>query len=132
MNAAISAAVDQIRNTAPYNVNGAGWTVGVWDAGAARVSHQEYGGRVTILDGAPLHYHAAHVTGTICASGVNAAALGMAPSVSVDGYNWTNDESRDVTSGPGSALRDRIGLAPCPGTSPGDSVITIRPRGTGT
>jgi len=83
------------------NVDGQNMIAYVWDGGHARVSHQEYDGaggtnRVTIEDtasegGTQLHYHAAHVTGTISASGVQANAKGMAPHSQVRGYMWNND-----------------------------------------
>jgi len=91
VNAAISTAADLIRNVSPYNLNGSGWTVGVWDGGGVRASHQEFGGRVSIMDGASPDNHGTHVAGTIGASGVVPSALGMAPSVTIDSYEWTND-----------------------------------------
>ena len=96
-NAAISTAADRIRNTVPYSVNGAGYTVGIWDGGAVRSTHQEFGARVLIKDGATVANHATHVGGTIGAAGVAAAALGMAPSVSIDSYEWTSDTA-EMTS----------------------------------
>ena len=90
-NAAISTAADRIRGTPPYNVSGAGLTVGVWDGGSVLSTHQEFGGRVTAMDGAASHYHATHVGGTIGATGVVAAAKGMAPSVRIDSYEWNSD-----------------------------------------
>ena len=90
-NAGISIGVDQIRNTFPYDVNGAGLTVGLWDAGAPRLTHQEFGGRITVKDGSSVHYHATHVAGTLAAAGVDANAIGMAPAVRIDSYNWTAD-----------------------------------------
>ncbi|MAP53572.1 GEVED domain-containing protein [Altibacter sp.] len=79
----------------------------VWDGGHARVSHQEYDGpggtnRVTVEDaasegGTQLNYHAAHVTGTITASGVQANAKGMAPHSRVRGYMW-NDDKAEATA----------------------------------
>ncbi len=91
VNAAISTGANLIRNTPPYDLNGAGWTVGIWDGGALRATHQEFGGRVTVRDGASMIDHATHVGGTIGAAGVVAAALGMAPSVLISSYDWTND-----------------------------------------
>ncbi len=93
VNAAISIGADLIRNTPPYDVNGAGVTAGVWDGGAVRPTHQEFGGRVTIKDGAANDDHSTHVGGTIAAAGVVASALGMAPRVLIDSYEWTNDTS---------------------------------------
>ncbi len=97
LNAAISIGVDLIRNTPPYNLTGAGLTVGLWDGGAPRTTHQEFGGRVTILDGAAYHDHSTHVGGTIGGAGVFANALGMAPSILIDSYEWTYDLS-EMTS----------------------------------
>ena len=97
VNAAISIAADLIRNTQPYYLNGEGLTVGVWDAGAVRPTHQEFGGRVTVMDGAANHDHSTHVGGTIAAAGVVANALGMAPSVLIDSYEWTSDVSETTS-----------------------------------
>ncbi|MHC4719435.1 MAG: S8 family serine peptidase, partial [Planctomycetota bacterium] len=91
VNAAISVGADLIRNTPPYDVNGADLIVGIWDGGAPRATHQELAGRVTILDGAAYHDHSTHVAGTIGAAGVVVNALGMAPSVLLDCYEWTSD-----------------------------------------
>jgi hypothetical protein len=97
VNAAISVASDLVRNTYPYDVNGLGLTVGIWDAGSVRSTHQEFVGRVTIRDGAANHDHSTHVGGTIGAAGVVASALGMAPSIHIDSYEWNSDLS-EMTS----------------------------------
>ena len=83
------------------NLNGQNMIAYVWDGGHARVSHQEYDGtggtnRVTVEDatsegGTKLNFHAAHVTGTITASGFTANAKGMAPQSKVKAYMWNND-----------------------------------------
>lgn len=91
VNAAISTAASQIRNVSPYHVNGSGVTIGIWDGGAVRSTHQEFGSRVTIRDGGSADDHATHVGGTIGAAGVDASALGMAPAILIDSYEWTND-----------------------------------------
>lgn len=80
----------------------------VWDGGHARVSHQEYDGpggnnRVTLQDtgsegGTQLNFHAAHVTGTIMASGFQANAKGMAWQAQVRGYMWNSDLSEATTA----------------------------------
>lgn len=90
------------------SLDGQGMTAHVWDGGHARVSHQEYDGpggnnRVTIKDiasegGTRLNFHAAHVTGTISASGVRAEAKGMAPQTKIDGYMWNNDIAEATTA----------------------------------
>ncbi len=91
VNAAISTAADQIRNISPYSVDGTGIAMGVWDGGAVRPTHQEFGTRVTVHDGASAADHSTHVGGTIGAAGVMPSALGMAPAVLIDSYEWTND-----------------------------------------
>ncbi len=90
-NAAISTAANLVRNTSPYLVDGAGVRLGVWDGGAALASHREFGTRLQVLDGASPIDHATHVAGTIGATGIDPLALGMAPAVSIDSYNWTAD-----------------------------------------
>ncbi len=97
VNAAISIAADLVRNTPPYDANGAGLVAGIWDGGSVRATHQEFGGRVTLMDTASAINHSTHVAGTIAAAGVNAAALGMAPSLLLDSYDWTDDIS-EMTS----------------------------------
>ncbi len=86
------------------NLMGQNMTAHVWDGGLARTSHQEYDGaggtnRFSIGDGTTtLHYHSAHVTGTIIASGVDANAKGMAPQASAVGYDWNSDTSEATTA----------------------------------
>jgi len=104
VNAAISTAVNLIQS-APYNLNGTNILVGVWDEGAARPTHQEFGGRVTVRDGAANNDHATHVAGTIIASGVTAAAKGMATAARIDSYNWTNDISEMFSAGAADATQ---------------------------
>lgn len=88
---AISTAVDQIRDMPPYELSGAGQTVGVWDAGSARASHQEFRGRVTVEDGSRPVDHSTHVTGTIAAGGTKSRALGLAPDAEIESYNFDED-----------------------------------------
>ncbi|RDK88577.1 S8 family serine peptidase [Marinirhabdus gelatinilytica] len=90
------------------SLDGQNMTAYVWDGGHARVTHQEYDGpggsnRVSVEDaasegGTQLNFHAAHVTGTITASGVQASAKGMAPRSRVRGYMWNNDKSEATTA----------------------------------
>ena len=86
------------------NLNGQNMTAHVWDGGLARASHQEYDGaggnnRFSVGDGTTAtHYHAAHVTGTIISSGVQASAKGMAPHGKAVGYDWNNDRSEATTA----------------------------------
>ncbi len=86
------------------NLNGQNMIAHVWDGGLARATHQEYDGpggnnRFSIGDGSTTqNYHAGHVTGTIIASGVQAAAKGMAPHASAIGYDWNSDLSEATSA----------------------------------
>jgi len=69
------------------NLNGAGVTVGMWEANSftggagVRTAHGQFGGRVTQADSTPLSDHATQVAGTIGAGGINAFAnIGDPPS----------------------------------------------------
>jgi len=74
------------------DLDGAGLTAGVWDAGRARDTHNELSGRVTFGDSASsFHDHSTHVAGTIGATGVVANARGMANQVAIRSYDWTSD-----------------------------------------
>jgi hypothetical protein len=101
-NAAISTAADTVRQTAPYNLDGAGIKVGIWDGGSVLTTHREFGSRIANKNSAASHYHATHVGGTIAAAGVSTSAKGMAPSISVDSYDWTSDFS-EMTSAAAAA-----------------------------
>ena len=92
------------------NLNGDDLIAHIWDAGLARSTHQEYDGaggtnRFSIGDGtSTLHFHSAHVTGTIIASGVQAAAKGMAWQADAVGYDWNNDTGEATTAAAGGML----------------------------
>lgn len=101
VNAAISTGANLVRST--YAVDGSGVVIGLWDGGSARVSHQEFGGRVVSKDGATSIDHATHVAGTLGASGVVANAKGMAPAVSIDSYDWNSDSSEMISRGASAA-----------------------------
>ena len=110
--AEISTATDLVGNISPYNLDGAGITVGVWDGGWIRSTHQEFGSRVTIKDSDPesfgLDDHATHVGGTISASGMDSNAKGMAPAVTIDSYGWDSDLSEmgiAAASAPGQTAK---------------------------
>ena len=107
------------------DLQGQNMTAYIWDGGLARSTHQEYDGaggsnRYSIGDGTTeMHFHAAHVTGTIIASGVKANAKGMAPYSKAIGYNWNNDKAEAITAAAngmlisnhsyGLAVRDQFG-----------------------
>ncbi len=94
LNAAISTGADLLQ-TSPYSLDGSGLTVGVWDAGGVRNTHQEFAtdSRVTIKDGGAFDAHATHVGGTIGAAGFNPTAKGMVFNAKIDSYDWNNDLS---------------------------------------
>ncbi|RPJ33947.1 MAG: hypothetical protein EHM17_08445 [Verrucomicrobiaceae bacterium] len=101
-NAAISTGADLLR-VSPYSLSGSGITIGLWDGGSARATHQEFGGRVTVMDGAAADNHATHVSGTLIATGVVASARGMASSAVVNSYDWNSDSSEMASRGAASA-----------------------------
>jgi PKD repeat protein len=111
VNAALSTRANTLHNGGllGLNVEGQNMTAHVWDAGLARSTHQEYDGaggsnRFSIGDGtSALHYHSAHVTGTLIASGYVASAKGMAPQAYAVGYEWNNDIS-EATTAAGSGM----------------------------
>lgn len=77
---------------AGLNLSGSGITLGIWDGGSVRTTHQEFVGRVTVKDGASsVSGHATHVAGTMIASGVDAQAKGMSPAASLWSNEWNND-----------------------------------------
>lgn len=88
---------------APYNVNGSTYSkLGEWDGGAVRLSHQEFGGRVTQMDTATvISNHSTHVAGTLIASGVDANAKGMAYAGTLKAWEWTDDEAEMATAAAG-------------------------------
>lgn len=77
------------------NLDGQGMFAGVWDGGAVRTTHQEFGGRMIVGDNVTAitdnSFHATHVTGTVGGSGVQANAKGMAPQATVHTFDWNSD-----------------------------------------
>ena len=99
VNAAISTGANLIRQTAPYNLDGSGIKVGVWDGGSVRNTHQEFNTTRVVKKNSTVAVddHATHVAGTIGASGFQASAKGMAPLVAIDSYDW-NSDSAEMTA----------------------------------
>ena len=95
VDAADTTNTDQVKpgSSLGLSLTGSGYTVGVWDGGLIRDTHQEFGGRVTLADSGSTHYHATHVGGTIGASGVVASAEGMATQVGLRSRDWSDDFS---------------------------------------
>lgn len=109
INAGISTAANLVRNTSPYNLNGLGLTAGVWDQAKVSVTTPEFAGRLRIADASSVFsFHATHCAGTIGAAGARADALGMAPSVKIDSYDWFNDASEMAATASATATDGRL------------------------
>jgi len=82
-------------NAAPYNLDGSGVGVLVYDGGTAFASHQDFGGRLTVRDSDFVSFHATHVSGTVGGSGVASGGThrGMAPNVDIESYGFEYDGS---------------------------------------
>jgi hypothetical protein len=84
-----------------FNRTGSQFRVGLWDAGVARTTHQEFGGRVTDRDAVTVDDHATHAAGTIMASGVGTFTVNGTPrpggakgvaygAIQLFSYDWNN------------------------------------------
>lgn len=83
-------------------LTGTGMTIGMWEGQSAATQHVEFaaasgGSRIQTMDGSAPSTHGSHVAGTLIASGVNAAAKGMAPNASVRSYDWDFELSEMAT-----------------------------------
>jgi hypothetical protein len=80
--------------SAPYSLNGNGVVLSIFEPdGTPDVAHSEFGGRVVShFDAArPVNSHATHVSGTIVAAGLNAAAKGMSPAATLQAFDANVD-----------------------------------------
>ena len=93
LNAARTVSTDKLWPTGNLDLflDGTGETLGIWDGGSVRDSHQEFTGRVTKVDAANLSDHSTHVAGTMIAAGVDPAAQGMAFAAHLRSRDWNND-----------------------------------------
>ena len=101
VNAAISNGANLL-NPAPYNLDGTGIRVGIWDQARVRSTHQELTGRVTVMDSTTSVFdsdHATHVAGVVGAKGIVANAKGMAPKVNLNSYDWNSDYTEMTQAG---------------------------------
>ncbi|MCP4581559.1 MAG: S8 family serine peptidase [candidate division Zixibacteria bacterium] len=81
----------------PYDLHGNGYTVAMWDAGAAW-PHTDYSSRLINADGGSTHYHAALVAGIAVGSGVRSSSCGgsanlwrgIATEANLVSYDWSN------------------------------------------
>lgn len=84
---------------AGLSLTGSGVMLSVWDGGAVRTTHQEFGGRATQADGASsFSSHATHVSGTMIAAGVSAPRKGMSYQAALNCYDWNSDLSEAVAA----------------------------------
>ncbi len=74
----------------PYNLDGSGVTVMVYDGGTLRTTHQDFSGRAVNGDSTGTSSHATHVAGTVGGDGTasGGANRGMAPGVNIVGYEF--------------------------------------------
>jgi len=72
----------------PYNLNGSGITVCVYDAGLVDPTHTDFAGRIVHEEAGSVIDHATHVAGSVGGSGANSAGQyrGMAPGCSLLSY----------------------------------------------
>jgi len=101
VNAAISSGANLL-TPAPYNLDGTGIRVGIWDEARVRSTHQELAGRVTIMDSTTSTSdsdHATHVGGVVGATGIVGNARGMAPKVNLNSYDWNYDYTEMTEAG---------------------------------
>ena len=88
-----------------YALAGQGMTVGEWDGGGTRVTHQELAGRATQVDNPTgLSNHATHVAGTLIAAGVVPTARGMANQADLLAYDWNSDNAEMAAAGQNGLL----------------------------
>lgn len=121
-------------NIAPYNLNGSGVAVGIWDGGQVRSTHSDLAGRITVRTAAPLSNHATHVAGTVLGTGAtDPTSKGMAPSATAFSYDFSldmtseqSDSSRLPPTGDGIVVSNNswvyeIGWTA--GQNPGDALV---------
>ena len=74
----------------PYDLDGSGVVVMVFDTGRANSLHPDFNGRLTNRDDDSLSDHASHVAGTIGGDGTASGGLyrGMAPGVLMESYGF--------------------------------------------
>ncbi len=89
--ASVALAKANLVTGSPYNLNGSGEIVCIWDGGSVQL-HSDYGARVVNSESSSTSSHATHVFGTILGSGAGQSdARGFAPSATGFAYNFGGD-----------------------------------------
>ncbi len=94
VNAAKTVSTNHIQSggSTGYNLSGSTDTLGIWDGGIVRSTHDEFfAGQVIDGDGGSLSNHGTHVGGTMVANGAVASAKGMSPNAHLISYDWNSD-----------------------------------------
>ncbi|MEN1783681.1 MAG: S8 family serine peptidase [Bacteroidota bacterium] len=73
-------------------LSGKNMQVGIWDAGVALDTHQEFDERVIHMDDAVIDNHATLVTGTVISTGIEKRAAGVASEAQALCYDWSKDK----------------------------------------
>lgn len=86
-------------------LDGQNMTIGIWDGGKVRSTHQLLTGRVTQVDNpTTVSDHATHVSGTMMGNATaSPASKGMACQANLRAYDWTTD-TYEVTQAAANAL----------------------------
>jgi len=103
-------------NEPPYGLDGAGIRIGVWDGGRIDPDHDDFVGRLTIVEAAPISEHATHVAGTAAGSGALSATRGgdpfqwrgMAPAALLFSAHFDDDVPVEMASAIGTHDLDQI------------------------
>ena len=101
-------------HAAPFNLDGTGVTVGVWDGGQVLSTHVDMSPRINTGPGnqGNVNFHATHVGGTIASSGANdLQAQGMAPNARIESYDWFNDNNEIITAARSTGVPPRVTIS---------------------
>jgi hypothetical protein len=87
------------------NIQGQNMNVGVWDAGSALSTHNEFpNNKIVVSDASTPDDHATHVSGTIGAKGIQANLRGIAFDSTILSFDWTNDLTEMLSAATNSGL----------------------------
>lgn len=101
------------------DLDGSDFTMGIWDGGLVRLSHQEFTGRITQLDNPSNNSsHATHVSGTMIAAGIVPSARGMAYKGLLSAYSFNNDTAEMAVEASNGMLISNHSYGLSPGQLP--------------